>query len=65
MPMAQVFRRISSGLARARQHLSGLSRPGDEDDLDASRGITYAQWKDWPAFERAQESLGWLLERQQ
>ncbi|HEU0138805.1 MAG TPA: phospholipase D-like domain-containing protein [Bryobacteraceae bacterium] len=36
-----------------------------ERDLAASHRITYRQWKKRSVFERVQENLGWILERQQ
>jgi cardiolipin synthase len=35
------------------------------EDLGNSRGISYEEWKRRPLWERAQESLGSVLERQQ
>jgi len=34
-------------------------------DLRLSRGITYEEWRNRPAIERANEWLGWLIERQE
>ncbi len=46
----------------------GLAAHLDEDfhaDLRVSRRITYEEWSRRPAIERANEWLGWLIERQQ
>jgi hypothetical protein len=34
-------------------------------DIDASREITFADWKRRPLPERLQEAIGWALQRQQ
>jgi cardiolipin synthase len=36
-----------------------------EEDVAASRRITYADWRSRPPLERLNEWLGWILERQQ
>jgi cardiolipin synthase len=36
-----------------------------QKDLESSRLITYSEWRKRSLLERAHESLGWILERQQ
>jgi cardiolipin synthase len=36
-----------------------------QNDLKASRRITYEEWKHRPIWERLQERLGWLIEKQE
>jgi len=46
----------------------GLAARLEEDfcgDLEASRRITYEEWRNRPAVERANEWLGWVIERQE
>jgi len=47
---------------------SGLADRLEEDfiaDLKAARPVTYKQWLRRPALERANEWLGWLIEKQE
>jgi len=46
----------------------GLAARLEEDfraDLSVSQQITYQEWRNRPAIERANEWLGWLIERQE
>ncbi len=46
----------------------GLAARLEEDfhaDLEVSRRITYEEWSQRPAIERANEWLGWVIERQE
>jgi cardiolipin synthase A/B len=45
-----------------------LARRIDEDfqrDIANSRCVTYEDWKNRPVLERANEWLGWIVERQE
>jgi cardiolipin synthase len=46
----------------------GLAARLEEDfhaDLELSRRVTYEEWNHRPAIERANEWLGWVIERQE
>jgi cardiolipin synthase len=47
---------------------AGLAASLEEDfhaDLEVSHRITYEEWRNRPKLERANEWLGWVIERQQ
>jgi cardiolipin synthase len=47
---------------------SGLADRLEEDfigDLKVARSVSYSQWRRRPVLERANEWLGWLIEKQE